>query len=204
MIAYRKITRIKVLAGLLIFFSAQFVYSQNPEYQMLNQMFKDQVLRTLTFDAEKFKEIPPVLQEELKEVSGAMSSGEANCLFVGAAYKIKDQAVAASWVGNQLKRKVYHVRLQHAVSLYIGETEKNLEKLFDLAEKGKWILFFDEADAIFGQRTTGEVNSTNKYANLETSYFLKQIRDHHVPVFMRVNRAYPELKSTFQYQIIFD
>lgn len=203
MITSIKFALIKLLVGLGFFLSAHSVVSQNAEYQLLDQMLKDQVLRGVAFDAEKYREIPPALQEELHVVSAAMSSGDANCLFVGASSKIKNHAVAAAWVGNQLKRKVYHVRLQHAVSLYIGETEKNLEKLFDLAEKGKWILFFDEADAIFGQRTTGD-NTTNKYANLETSYFLKQIREHQVPVFMRVNRTYPELKSTFQYQIIFD
>ncbi|MDX2249902.1 MAG: AAA family ATPase [Bacteroidia bacterium] len=194
----------KSLSGLLCFLTFSTLFAQNPDYQLLNQMFQDQVLRVVNFDSEKFGVIPPVLQEELMLVADSMAKGHAHCLFVGVAYNTKDQAMAAAWVGSRLKRKVYHLKLQSTVSRYIGETEKNLSRLFELAERGKWILFFDEADALFGKRTEGGENAANKYANLETSYLLQLIREHQVPVFMRVNRFYPELKPTFRYQIVFD
>jgi SpoVK/Ycf46/Vps4 family AAA+-type ATPase len=63
------------------------------------------------------------------------------------------------------------------VSKYIGETEKNLSRLFDKAENKEWILFFDEADALFGKRTS--VNDAHdKYANQEVSYLLQRVESH--------------------------
>ena len=60
------------------------------------------------------------------------------------------------------------------VSKYIGETEKNLERLFEAAEQTDALLFFDEADAVFGQRS--EVSDAHdRYANLETSYLLQRL-----------------------------
>jgi SpoVK/Ycf46/Vps4 family AAA+-type ATPase len=63
------------------------------------------------------------------------------------------------------------------VSKYIGETEKNLASLFERAEHKNWILFFDEADAIFGKRT-GVRDAHDKYANQEVSYLLQRIESH--------------------------
>ena len=63
------------------------------------------------------------------------------------------------------------------VSKYIGETEKNLSRLFDKAKNKDWILFFDEADALFGKRT-GVKDSNDKYANQEVSYLLQRIESH--------------------------
>jgi len=60
------------------------------------------------------------------------------------------------------------------VSKYIGETEKNLSRLFDAAEDGGTILFFDEADALFGRRTEVK-DSHDRYANIETNYLLQRI-----------------------------
>ena len=63
------------------------------------------------------------------------------------------------------------------VSKYIGETEKNLEKVFKQAEHKDWILFFDEADALFGKRTS--VNDAHdRFANQEVSYLLQRMEDY--------------------------
>ena len=64
--------------------------------------------------------------------------------------------------------------MSRLVSKYIGETEKNLEKIFSLAEEKDWILFFDEADSIFGARTQ-ITQSNDRYANQETAYLLQRI-----------------------------
>ena len=61
-------------------------------------------------------------------------------------------------------------------SKYIGETEKNLEKVFQKAENKNWILFFDEADALFGKRTSIS-SAHDRYANQETAYLLQRIED---------------------------
>jgi AAA+ superfamily predicted ATPase len=84
------------------------------------------------------------------------------------------KTLTACLVGKSTNMDVYRVDLSLIVSKYIGETEKNLARLFDLAEKKKWILFFDEADALFGKRTQTS-SSNDRYANQEVSYLLQRI-----------------------------
>ena len=71
---------------------------------------------------------------------------------------------------------VYKIDLSMIVSKYIGETEKNLAKIFDMAEHKQWILFFDEADALFGKRTKVD-SSHDRYANQEISFLLQRIEE---------------------------
>jgi len=84
------------------------------------------------------------------------------------------KTLTACLVGKSTNMDMYRVDLSLIVSKYIGETEKNLARLFDLAEKKKWILFFDEADALFGKRTQTS-SSNDRYANQEVSYLLQRI-----------------------------
>ncbi|MDB4582363.1 ATP-binding protein [Draconibacterium sp.] len=84
------------------------------------------------------------------------------------------KTLTASLLGKYTGKDVYKVDLSLVVSKYIGETEKNLANLFNKAENKDWILFFDEADALFGKRT--QVKETrDKYANQEVSYLLQRI-----------------------------
>ena len=84
------------------------------------------------------------------------------------------KTMTACLLGKATGRHVYKVDLSLVVSKYIGETEKNLGKVFDQAQQKDWILFFDEADAIFGKRT--ETSSSNdRHANQEVSYLLQRI-----------------------------
>ena len=71
---------------------------------------------------------------------------------------------------------VYRIDLSMVVSKYIGETEKNLAGVFDQAQHRHWILFFDEADALFGKRTSTS-SSNDRYANQEVSYLLQRVED---------------------------
>ncbi|WP_294303028.1 ATP-binding protein [uncultured Chryseobacterium sp.] len=84
------------------------------------------------------------------------------------------KTLAASLLGKYTGRPVFKVDVSMLVSKYIGETEKQLAKLFDKAENKNWILFFDEADAIFGKRTSVK-DAHDKYANQEVSYLLQRI-----------------------------
>ncbi len=86
------------------------------------------------------------------------------------------KTLTATLLGEAMQRDVYRIDLSKVVSKYIGETEKNLAKVFDLAENKQWILFFDEADALFGKRTTVS-SSHDRYANQEVSYLLQRIED---------------------------
>jgi len=84
------------------------------------------------------------------------------------------KTLSACLLGQRCAREVHRVDLSLVVSKYIGETEKNLSRLFDAAEHEGWILFFDEADALFGKRT-GVGDAHDRYANQEVSYLLQRI-----------------------------
>lgn len=86
------------------------------------------------------------------------------------------KTLAATLLGKRNDMDVYRVDLSMIVSKYIGETEKNLARVFDLAENRNWILFFDEADALFGKRTSTQT-SNDRHANQEVAYLLQRIED---------------------------
>ncbi|HXS04661.1 MAG TPA: ATP-binding protein [Rhodanobacter sp.] len=84
------------------------------------------------------------------------------------------KTMAAEVLAQQLGLSLYRIDLSAVVSKYIGETEKNLRKLFDAAEGGGAILFFDEADALFGKRSEVK-DSHDRYANIEVNYLLQRL-----------------------------
>ncbi len=86
------------------------------------------------------------------------------------------KTLTASLLGKHFEMDVYRIDLSAVVSKFIGETEKNLERVFVAAEQKNWILFFDEADALFGKRS-GVQSSHDKYANQEVSYLLQRVED---------------------------
>ena len=86
------------------------------------------------------------------------------------------KTLTASLLGKITDRDVYKIDLSLMVSKYIGETEKNMAKVFDQAEHQDWILFFDEADALFGARTETK-SSNDRFANQEVAYLLQRIED---------------------------
>lgn len=86
------------------------------------------------------------------------------------------KTLTASLLGKQFEMDVYKIDLSQVVSKYIGETEKNLSRVFDRAESKNWILFFDEADALFGKRSSTS-SANDRYANQEVSYLLQRIEE---------------------------
>ncbi|NUO03157.1 MAG: ATP-binding protein [Saprospiraceae bacterium] len=86
------------------------------------------------------------------------------------------KTMAAGLLGKYTGHEVYRIDLSMMVSKYIGETEKNLAALFDKAENKNWILFFDEADALFGKRTSVK-DSHDRFANQEVSYLLQRVEE---------------------------
>ncbi|UII31363.1 ATP-binding protein [Fulvivirga ulvae] len=96
------------------------------------------------------------------------------------------KTMTAALLGKSTGKPVYKIDLSMVVSKYIGETEKNLAKVFDQAEKSDWILFFDEADSLFGKRT--QVNSANdRFGNQEIGYLLQRIEDFSGVVILATN-----------------
>lgn len=96
------------------------------------------------------------------------------------------KTLTAALLGKHSGREVYRVDLSMIVSKWIGETEKNLGKVFDAASYKEWILFFDEADALFGKRTAAN-NSNDRHANQQTGYLLQRIEDFPGTVILATN-----------------
>src|SRR5207302_7868755 len=84
------------------------------------------------------------------------------------------KTMAAEVIAGVLALDLYRIDLSQVVSKYIGETEKNLRRVFDAAESGGVILLFDEADALFGRRSEVK-DSHDRYANIEVSYLLQRM-----------------------------
>ena len=98
-----------------------------------------------------------------------------NALFAGESGTGK--TMAAEVIANELNLDLYRIALSAVVNKYIGETEKNLRKLFDAAEDSGAILFFDEADALFGKRSEVK-DSHDRYANIEVNYLLQRMESY--------------------------
>jgi len=97
------------------------------------------------------------------------------------------KTLTATLLGKQTGKDVFRIDLSRVISKYIGETEKNLSRLFDKAEHKDWILFFDEADALFGKRT--EIRDAHdKYANQEVAYLLQRIEAYNGLVILASNQ----------------
>ncbi len=87
------------------------------------------------------------------------------------------KTLTATLLGKETNKDVYRVDLSMVISKYIGETEKNLANLFARAENRDWILFFDEADSLFGKRTNVK-DAHDRYANQEVSYLLQRVESY--------------------------
>ena len=96
------------------------------------------------------------------------------------------KTLAAEVVAGQLGLDLYKVDLSAVVSKYIGETEKNLSKIFDAAASANVVLFFDEADALFGKRSSVQ-DAHDRYANIEVSYLLQRLECHDGLVILATN-----------------
>jgi ATPase family associated with various cellular activities (AAA) len=109
------------------------------------------------------------------------------------------KTLSAEVVAKEIGLDLYRIDLSSLVSKYIGETEKNLEKIFQAAEGGTMVLLFDEADAVFGKRS--EVSDANdKHANVETSYLLQRLENYDGVVILTTNYA-SNIDSAFMRRI---
>jgi hypothetical protein len=130
-----------------------------PQRQVLREMTAQVRQRVKVYDTWEFA------------VRGSNGLG-ISALFAGASGTGK--TMAAEVLAHELRLDLYRIDLSQVVSKYIGETEKNLRRVFDAAEVGGAILLFDEADALFGKRSEVK-DSHDRYANIEVSYLLQRI-----------------------------
>lgn len=134
--------------------------------------------------------LPPKTMEEINEIKDWVENNSTLMNDWGMSKKLKrgyralfhgssgtGKTMTATLLGKETGLDVFRIDLSMVVSKYIGETEKNLSSLFTKAENKNWILFFDEADALFGKRTSVR-DAHDKYANQEVSYLLQRIENH--------------------------
>jgi len=109
------------------------------------------------------------------------------------------KTLSASLIGKKNKLDVYRIDLSQVVSKYIGETEKNLGNIFDIAEDKNWILFFDEAESLFSKRTSVS-DAKDKFANQETAYLLQRVESYKGLILLATNLK-PNLDQAFNRRI---
>lgn len=109
--------------------------------------------------------------------------------------------MASEVLANELGLDLYRIDLSAVVSKYIGETERNLRRLFDAAEESGAILLFDEADALFGKRSEVK-DSHDRYANIEVSYLLQRMEAYRGVAILTTNMK-AALDGAFQRRLRF-
>ena len=119
------------------------------------------------------------------------------CLFYGPPGTGK--TLTASLIGQRNNVEVYRIDLSQVVSKYVGETEKNLSRVFDMAENKNWILFFDEAESLFSKRT-GVSDSKDRFANQQTAYLLQRMEEYTGMVILATNLK-PNIDRAFSRRI---
>jgi len=100
------------------------------------------------------------------------------------------------------KKDIYRIDLSQLITKYIGETEKNLDEVFKRAEEKDWILFFDEADALFGKRTDVH-DAHDKYANQDVNYLLQRIENYNGILLIKcLSPACLQLSSLYHFKTL--
>ncbi len=157
-----------------------------PQRQLLRDIAGHLRRRSLVYDTWGFS------------AKGARGLG-ISALFTGASGTGK--TMAAEVLAQELRLDLYRIDLSQVVSKYIGETEKNLRRVFDAAEEGGAILLFDEADALFGKRSEVK-DSHDRYANIEISYLLQRMEAYRGLAVLTTNMK-NALDTTFMRRIRF-
>ena len=155
---------------------------------LLSPLATDQSWDDVTLNKETLEQLEK-LRARLK--SPSLGQPKANKLKPG--YRVlfhgsagTGKTIAAALLGKEFGNTVYKVDLTKLVSKFIGETEKNLAALFDNAEEKGWVLFFDEAEALFGKRT-GVRDAHDKYSDQEISYLLQRMENYNGLIILATN-----------------
>ena len=119
--------------------------------------------------------------------TGKLASSSSGVLALFSGLSGTGKTMAAEVIARELRTSLYRVNLNQVVSKYIGETEKNLARVFKTAQKKGAVLLFDEADALFGKRSEVK-DSHDRYANIEVSYLLEKVEAYLGLVILTSNR----------------
>ncbi|MDB5279019.1 MAG: hypothetical protein JWR61_3974 [Ferruginibacter sp.] len=126
--------------------------------------------------ADSLLAVEPAVKKQLYPFIGRSKKvGAAHLLLTGSDKGISDNT--SRWLAANMQKNIYRVNLSSVVSKYIGETEKNLDAVFNKAAQMNVVLVFDEADALFGKRTDVK-DAHDRYSNPEAAYLLRRIQSH--------------------------
>jgi SpoVK/Ycf46/Vps4 family AAA+-type ATPase len=154
-----------------------------PRYDWLDLILPGDQVEILREMVATIRSRPLVLEEWGVGKKLAASAG-ITALFFGSPGTGK--TMGAEVIARELGLDLYKIDLSNMISKYIGETEKNLEKIFNEAESSNAILFFDEADAIFGKRSEVK-DAHDRYANIEVSYLLQRMESYNGVTILATN-----------------
>mgnify|MGYP006137205921 CR=1 FL=1 len=157
---------------------------------VLNKSTMDEVMMVNTWIENKF-------EIDTNEILSKKINRGYKCLFFGPPGTGK--TLTATLIGKKNSKFVYRIDLSEVVSKYIGETEKNLARIFDIAENKDWVLFFDEAESLFSKRT-GVQDSKDKNANQQTAYLLQRIENYNGLIILATNLK-PNIDLAFSRRI---
>ena len=132
-------------------------------------------LNSLNLSTEGEASVTELINQAQKSKFGTVRTNDQqlnNCVLFSGSNSEKLSAVG--YISKTTNSNLFRIDLSQVVNKFIGETEKNLSKLFDRAESNNWILYFDEADALFGKRTNVK-DSHDRFANELTAFLLKRI-----------------------------
>lgn len=161
--------------------------------------WSDLVLNSIVMDEVENVNTWIKFQDDIKnnsDLSKNINKGY-KCLFYGPPGTGK--TLTASLIGKHNSIDVYRIDLSQVVSKYVGETEKNLSRIFDIAENKNWIIFFDEAESLFSKRTSVS-DSKDRFANQQTAYLLQRIEDYNGMVILATNLK-PNIDRAFSRRI---
>lgn len=130
--------------------------------------------------------LPPLSVSIKKQLIGIQKQEESQPGYLRLTLQLKKQTdglVTGRWLAVRQKKNILQVSLSVYVSKYTSETEKNLEKLFNKAEEGHLLLFFDEADALFGKRTGGNETDSQDREKI-TTLFIKKMESYKGPIIL--------------------
>ena len=145
--------------------------------------------------------LPAAVMRRLRDVSGAVAArakvfgdwgfgrrGGTGLMALFAGSSGTGKTISASVIAREIGLELYRIELASVVSKYIGETEKNLHKIFEAARRANVMLFFDEADALLGRRSEVK-DAHDRYANIEVAYLLQKMEEHDGVVILASNLA---------------
>lgn len=156
--------------------------------------------------------VNPIIKDEIENICAWLSYKEEiinnkllskklnkgyKCLFYGPPGTGK--TLTSLLIGKRTQKEVYRIDLSQLVSKYVGETEKNLAKIFNTAENKDWILFFDEAESLFSKRTSVN-DSKDKFANQQTAYLLQRVEEYNGLIILATNLK-PNIDNAFSRRI---